>query len=52
MSFGLRIEADVREEMRKAGDWYEARETGVGGRFAVASRLTWAWIAKRFCMGL
>lgn len=35
MSFGLRIEADVREEMRKAGDWYEARQTGVGGRFAV-----------------
>ena len=36
MSFGLLIEADVREEMRKAGDWYEAREAGVGGRFAVA----------------
>ena len=35
MSFGLIIEADVREEMRQAGDWYEARETGVGGRFAV-----------------
>ena len=29
------IEADVREEMRQAGDWYEAREAGVGGRFAV-----------------
>ncbi|HEY5345524.1 MAG TPA: type II toxin-antitoxin system RelE/ParE family toxin [Verrucomicrobiae bacterium] len=36
MSFGLIIEADVREEMRDAGDWYESRETGVGGRFAVA----------------
>ena len=36
MTFGLIIEADVREEMRDAGDWYEARETGVGGRFAVA----------------
>ena len=35
MSFGLVIEADVREEMRKAGDWYESREPGVGGRFAV-----------------
>lgn len=36
MSFGLLIEADVREEMRKAGDWYEAREAGVGGRFIVS----------------
>ena len=35
MSFGLIIEADVREEMRQAGDWYEAREAGVGGRFSV-----------------
>ena len=35
MSFGLLIEADVREEMRKAGDWYEEREAGVGGRLAV-----------------
>jgi hypothetical protein len=35
MSYGLLIEADVREEMRTAGDWYEAREAGVGGRFAV-----------------
>jgi hypothetical protein len=35
MSFGLLIEADVREEIRKAGDWYESREAGVGGRFAV-----------------
>jgi hypothetical protein len=35
MSFGLLIEPEVREEMRKAGDWYEAREAGVGGRFAV-----------------
>ena len=35
MSVGLIIEADVREEMRQAGDWYEAREAGVGGRFAV-----------------
>ncbi len=35
MSFGLIIEADVREEIRQAGDWYEAREAGVGGRFAV-----------------
>ena len=35
MSFGLLIEADVREEMRQAGDWYEAREPGVGGRFSV-----------------
>ena len=36
MSFGLIIEADVHEEMRKAGDWYEGREAGVGGRFIVA----------------
>ena len=36
MSFGLIIEADVREEIRAAGDWYEGREPGVGGRFAVA----------------
>lgn len=35
MIWGLLIEADVREEIRKAGDWYEAREAGVGGRFAV-----------------
>ena len=35
MSFGLLIEADVREEIRNACDWYEAREAGVGGRFAV-----------------
>jgi hypothetical protein len=35
MKFGLIIEANVREEMRAAGDWYEAREPGVGGRFAV-----------------
>ena len=35
MSLGLIIEADVREEMRQAGDWYEAREAGVGGRFSV-----------------
>jgi len=35
MSFGLLIEAAVREEMRSAGDWYESREPGVGGRFAV-----------------
>ncbi len=35
MSFGLLIEADVREEMRQAGDWYEAREPGVGGHFSV-----------------
>ena len=35
MSFGLIIEADVREEVRQAGDWYEAREAGVGGRFSV-----------------
>ena len=35
MSFGLIIEADVREEIRQAGDWYEAREAGVGGRFSV-----------------
>ncbi len=36
MSFGLIIEAVVREEIRQAGDWYEAQEAGVGGRFAVA----------------
>jgi len=36
VSFGLIIEADVQEEMRHAGDWYEAREAGVGGRFSVA----------------
>ena len=35
MNFGLVIEADVREEIRNAGDWYEAREEGVGGRFTV-----------------
>src|SRR5665213_374886 len=35
MRFGLIIEAEVREEMCAAGDWYESRETGVGGRFAV-----------------
>jgi hypothetical protein len=35
MIWGLLIEADVREEIRKAGDWYEAREAGVGGRFTV-----------------
>jgi len=35
VSFGLIIEADVREEIRQAGDWYEAREAGIGGRFAV-----------------
>jgi len=35
MSFGLLIEADVREEIHREGDWYEAREAGVGGRFAV-----------------
>ena len=35
MSFGLLIEAEVREEIRKEGDWYEARDAGVGGRFAV-----------------
>ena len=36
MSFGLLIEAGIREEIRNAGDWYEEREAGVGGRFAVA----------------
>ena len=35
MSFGLIIESDALEELRKAGDWYEACETGIGGRFAV-----------------
>ena len=35
MSFGLIIEADVREEILRAGDWYEAQEAGVGGRFTV-----------------
>jgi ParE toxin of type II toxin-antitoxin system, parDE len=35
MRFGLIIEADVREEMRAAGDWYESHEPGVGGRFAI-----------------
>ena len=35
MSFGLIIEADVREEIRQVGDWYEAQEAGAGGRFAV-----------------
>ena len=35
MSFGLIIEAEVREEIRQAGDWYEVREAGIGGRFAV-----------------
>jgi hypothetical protein len=35
MSFGLLIEADVRDEMRQAGDCYEAREAGVGRRFSV-----------------
>ncbi len=35
MSFGLIIEADVREEIRQVGDWYETQEAGVGGRFAV-----------------
>ena len=33
MTFVLVIEADAREEMRAAGDWYESREAGVGGRF-------------------
>jgi hypothetical protein len=35
MRFGLVIEAAVRDEMCAAGDWYESREPGVGGRFAV-----------------
>ena len=35
MSFGAIIEPDVHNEMRQAGDWYEAREAGVGGRFSV-----------------
>jgi hypothetical protein len=35
MSFGLLIEPEAHDEVRKAGDWYEAREAGVGGRFAV-----------------
>jgi len=33
MRFGLVFEARVREEMQAAGDWYEAREAGVGVRF-------------------
>jgi hypothetical protein len=33
MSFGLVIEAWIREEIHNAGDWYEAREAGVGGHF-------------------
>ena len=35
MIWALLIEADAREEIRKGSDWYEAREAGVGGRFAV-----------------
>lgn len=35
MSYGLLFEAGAHEELRKAGDWYEAREEGAGGRFAL-----------------
>ena len=35
MTFGLLIEANVSEEVRSAGDWYESREPGLGGRFAL-----------------
>lgn len=34
MSFGLVFEVEAREEAWAAGDWYESREPGVGGRFA------------------
>jgi plasmid stabilization system protein ParE len=35
MTFAVFVEPAAREEMQKAGDWYESQEVGVGGRFAV-----------------